>query len=311
MKILVIGGAGYIGTSLCNYLALQKKLQVTCLDTFWFGNFLNKKIKTIKADIRTYNFNKLNRFDVVIDLAYLSNDPLCDVDARHTWESGPLSVYKILEYCNKKNVNKFIFASSGSIYGLKKERNVTENLGLDPLTDYNKSKMICEKVVESYSKKINTAIIRPATVCGYSPRLRLDVVLNMFCYQAYFKKKILVLGGDQTRPLVNIIDMIRCYDFVIKNNVTGCYNLGFENKSVKQIASDVKKIIPCDITFKKSIDKRSYRINSDKILKIGFKPMHTSVDAIWQLKNAFEKNFLPSKINWNLEWLAKKKFLVS
>jgi nucleoside-diphosphate-sugar epimerase len=308
MNILIIGGAGYIGTNLCNYLS-NKRFNITCLDTFWFGDFLNKTVKKIKADIRNFDFNKLGKFDCVIDLAYLSNDPLCEVDARHTWESGPLSVYKILEFCKKKKINKFIFASSGSIYGLKKEKNVTEELGLDPLTDYNKSKMICEKVVESYNKILNTIIVRPATVCGASLRLRLDVVLNLFCYQAYFKKKISILGGKQTRPLVNIKDMIRSYEFFIKKNLKGCFNLGFENKTVEQIAKDVSKVIPCDISILKSNDNRSYRINSDKILKAGFKPEFGSMDAIYELKNIFDNDFKPSTINWNLNWLSKNKYI--
>jgi nucleoside-diphosphate-sugar epimerase len=308
MNILIIGGAGYVGTNLCNYLSI-KNFNITCLDTFWFGNFLNKDVKKIKADIRNFNFERLGKFDCVIDLAYLSNDPLCELDARHTWESGPLAVYKILEFCKKRKIKKFIFASSGSIYGLKKQKKVTEELGLDPLTDYNKSKMICEKVVESYNKDLNTVIIRPATVCGSSPRLRLDVVLNLFCYQAYFKKKISILGGKQTRPLVNINDMVRSYEFFINKNLTGCFNLGFENKTVKQIALDVRKIIPCDVSFLKSNDNRSYRINSDKILRAGFRPEFNSTDAIYDLKNIFDNNFKPSKINWNLNWLSKKKYI--
>ena len=109
MNILIIGGAGYVGTNLCNYLSL-KNFNITCLDTFWFGNFLNKRVKKIKADIRNFNFERLRKFDCVIDLAYLSNDPLCEVDARHTWESGPLAVYKILEFCKKRKIKKFIFA---------------------------------------------------------------------------------------------------------------------------------------------------------------------------------------------------------
>jgi nucleoside-diphosphate-sugar epimerase len=309
MNILIIGGAGYVGTNLCNYLS-KKDFTVTCLDTFWFGDFLNKNVKKIKADIRTFNFERIGKYDCVIDLAYLSNDPLCEVDARHTWESGPLAVYKILEFCKKRKIKKFIFASSGSIYGLKKEKHVTEELGLDPLTDYNKSKMICEKVVESYNKDLNTVIVRPATVCGISPRLRLDVVLNLFCYQAFFKKKISVLGGKQTRPLVNIKDMVRSYEFFLnKKNLSGCFNLGFENKTVKQIALDVKKIIPCDISFLKSNDNRSYRINSDKILRAGFRPEFNSADAVYDLKNIFDNNFKPSQINWNLNWLSKKKYI--
>lgn len=310
MNILVIGGAGYIGSKLCSFLQSVggSKYKITCLDTFWFGDYLDFSIKRIKADIRTYDFDKLKRYDVVINLAYLSNDPLCEIDSRFTWESGPLALYRILEYCKKKKIKKFIFASSGSIYGLKKEKKVTEILGLDPITDYNKSKMICEKVVESYNDYFQTIIIRPATVCGFSPRLRLDVVLNLFCFQAYFKKKIVVNGGSQTRPLVHIDDMVRCYYFFIKNNYTGCYNLGFENKKLIDIAHDVQKIIFCKIIIKKSNDRRSYNINSEKILKIGFKPKFTSTDAILDLRNNFDSKFKPSKKNWNLNWLREKIF---
>ena len=306
MKILIIGGAGYIGTKLCNYL-VSKNYKITCLDNFWFGDFLHKKVQKIKADIRYYNFNKLSKFDAVIDLAYLSNDPLCELDARHTWESGPLAVYKILDYCVKKQIKKFLFASSGSIYGLKKEKKVHEGLGLDPITDYNKSKMICEKVIQSYSDKIKYTIIRPATVCGFSDRLRLDVVLNLFCYQAYYKKKISITGGSQIRPLVHIDDMIRCYEFFIKKNIVGVFNLGFENKSISNIAKDVSRQINCKITYIKTNDPRSYRISSEKILKAGFQPKFNSIDAIKDIKYNFEKGFKPTKNNWNLAWLKANK----
>lgn len=309
MKVLIIGGGGYIGTNLCNYL-IQKKIQVTSLDTFWFGDYLNKRVKKIKADIRVFDFDKLPHYDAVINLAYLSNDPSCAIDARGTWEIGPLALYRILEFCKKIKTKKFIFASSGSVYGVKnKNLIIKEDVKLEPLTDYNKSKMICEKVVESYNKFFDCIIVRPATVCGYSPRLRLDVVLNLFCYQAYFKKKISILGGKQTRPLVNIKDMIRSYEFFIKKNLKGCFNLGFENKTVEQIAKDVSKIIPCNISVLKSNDNRSYRINSDKILKAGFKPEFDSMDAIYELKNIFDNNFKPSTVNWNLNWLSRKKYI--
>ncbi|MAH99271.1 MAG: NAD-dependent epimerase/dehydratase, partial [Euryarchaeota archaeon] len=207
-RIVILGGAGYIGTSLCNYL-VKKNYNVTCFDSFWFGDKLDKRVKKIRGDIRKNSFKFFKDKDVIINLAYLANDPLCEIDARGTWEIGPLAVYSSLEASLKYKVKKYIFASSGSIYGLKKEKKVTENLGLDPITDYNKSKMICEQVLKSFSDKIDTVSLRPATVCGSSPRLRLDVVLNLFCYQAYFEKKIKILGGNQIRPILHIDDMIR------------------------------------------------------------------------------------------------------
>ncbi len=307
-KILILGGAGYIGTVLSNFL-LSKKFKVTVIDNFWFGNFLQKKIKKIKKDIRSLNEKDFKNQDIVINLAYLSNDPLCEVNARDTWETGPLSTYQQLDFSLKSGVKKYIFASSGSIYGIKQEKKVTEELGLDPITDYNKSKMICEKVIESFDKKISTAILRPATVSGFSPRLRLDVVLNLFCYQAFFEKKITILGGNQIRPLVHIKDMVRSYEFVINKKLKGCFNVGFENLKVKDIANLVKRQIPCKINIKKSNDPRSYRMNSDKLLNHGFKPKHTLNDAINDIKINFEKGFKPTKKNWNLKWLLEKKVI--
>lgn len=307
-KILIIGGAGYIGTELSNYL-IKKKYKVSCLDTFWFNTKLDKKIKRIKLDIRNYNFSIFKNYDVVINLAYLSNDPLCEINARDTWESGPLATYYMMEACIKYKVKKFIFASSGSIYGLKKEKKVTEELGLDPITDYNKSKMICEKVIENYKNRIKIVILRPATVCGSSSRLRLDVVLNLFCYQAFYEKKIKILGGKQIRPLLHIKDMVNCYEFFIKNNFTGTYNVGFENLSVGYLAKKVSKYIPSKIITKKSNDPRSYRMNSDKLKKIGFKNQFNHTHAIIDLKNKFEQGFIPSDQNWNLRWLLKKKII--
>ncbi len=307
-KILIIGGAGYVGSELCNFL-YKKKYKVACLDSFWFKNKLNTNIIVIKKDIRKFKYSEFKNYDVVINLAYLSNDPLCEINARDTWEIGPLSTYHIMEACIKYKVKKFIFASSGSIYGLKKENKVTEKLGLDPITDYNKSKMICEKVIESYKDKIKIVVLRPATICGDSSRLRLDVVLNLFCYQAYFNKKINILGGEQIRPLLHIKDMINCYEFFIKKNVTGTFNVGFENLSVKNIARSVQSVIPSSIVVKKSNDPRSYRMNADKLINIGFKQKYNHIDAIIDLNKKFNSGFMPTSENWNLDWLLKKKVI--
>ena len=306
-NILIIGGAGYIGTELCNYL-VNKKYNVTCLDTFWFGNFLDKKVKKIKCDIRNLKSDIFKKRDVVINLAYLSNDPLCEINARGTWEIGPLATHFIMENCIKHKVKKFIILLRKYLW-FKKEKKVTENLGLDPITDYNKSKMITEKVVNSYSDKISTIILRPATVCGFSKRLRLDVVLNLFCYQAMFEKRINILGGKQIRPLVSIKDMVRCYEFFINSKHTGTFNVGFENQSVSEIAKTVSNLFNCKIEIKKSNDPRSYRIDSSKLIKLGFKPLYNHIDAAKDLKFAFQKKFKPSLINWNLKWLLDKKII--
>ena len=293
-NILVIGGAGYVGTSLCDYL-VKNNYNVTCFDAFWFGNKLDKKVKIIKGDLRKENFKFFKNIDVIINLAYLANDPLCEIDARGTWEIGPLAVYTTLEAATKYKVKKYIFASSGSVYGLKKEKKVTEKLGLDPITDYNKSKMICEQVLKSFSDRIKTISLRPATVCGFSKRLRLDVVLNIFSYQAFFNKKITIFGGNQVRPLLHIKDMIYAYEYFIKKNITGTFNVGFENYSVEKLATMVKENIDDDVVLdiEESNDNRSYHINSDKIFNVlGFKPKKNIDIAIKDLIAAFkEKKF--------------------
>lgn len=307
-KILITGAGGYIGTELCNSL-IEKNYNIVGVDTFWFGNKLNKKVKIIKSDIRALNRNTFKNVDTVIHLAYLSCDPLCEINARETWESGPLGLYHILEGCKKHKVKKFIFASSGSIYGIKKEKKVTEELGLEPMTDYNKSKMICEKVLDTYKDKMKIINLRPGTVCGASKRLRLDLLINIFAYQAYFNKTIQVNGGSQIRPVVNIKDMVLAYEFFLKKNISGTFNISCENKSVLQIAKMVTKIIPAKIKIIKNLDPRSYRMDSTKAKKIGFKTKFSINDAINDLNKIFKKGLKKSDIYWNIKWLLKHKLI--
>ena len=169
--------------------------------------------------------------------------------------------------------------------------------------------MICEKVLEGYEKNFKITVIRPATTCGYSKRLRLDVVLNLFCYQSFFIKKITVLGGNQIRPLLHIKDMISVYDFILKRNITGIYNVGFENLSIKKIATEIAKHTKTKIIFKKSNDPRSYRMNSDKIINKGFKPKYNYKNAIVELLNEFKKGYVPSIKDWNLKWVLKNNYV--
>ena len=150
-------------------------------------------------------------------MANIANDPSVDLNPTLSWEVNVLATKQILEKCIKSKVKHFIYASSGSVYGIKKERNVTEDLSLDPISTYNKTKMISEKVIESYKDHIKYHIVRPATVCGYSPRMRLDVTVNMFVYQSFFKKKINIFGGSQIRPNINIKDLTNVYLHFIKN----------------------------------------------------------------------------------------------
>lgn len=305
-NILITGAGGYVGTELSNYL-VKKNYNITAVDTFWFGNKLDKKIKIVKSDIRELNSKIFKNIHTVIHLAYLSCDPLCEIDARETWETGPLGLYHLLEGCKQNKIKKFIFASSGSIYGFKKDRKVTETLGLEPLTDYNKSKMICEKVLETYSKNFKIVNLRPGTICGVSKRQRLDLLVNIFAFQAFHKKEIIVNGGKQVRPILHIKDMILAYEFFLKKNISGTFNVSAENSSVYNIAKRVSKIIPCKIKIKKNLDPRSYRMDSSKLAKHGFKISFKVEDAVYDLKKKFSKNFKISDIYWNIKWLLKKK----
>jgi nucleoside-diphosphate-sugar epimerase len=169
--------------------------------------------------------------------------------------------------------------------------------------------MICEKVLNSYSNKIKTVILRPGTVCGFSKRLRLDLLVNIFAYQAYYKKEININGGKQIRPIIHIKDLVNSYEFFAKNNFTGTFNVSYTNKSVIEIGKMVPKIIPAKILLKKTLDPRSYRMDNSKLLKLGFKFNYEIEDAIHELKRLFISGFKPGVINWNIKWLLKNNFV--
>jgi nucleoside-diphosphate-sugar epimerase len=195
----------------------------------------------------------------------------------------------LVERAIAHKVKQFIFASSGSVYGVKEEPEVTEELSLVPISDYNKTKMISERVLLSYGDRITVNIIRPATVCGYSPRMRLDLSVNMLTVQALANGRITVFGGDQTRPNINLKDMIRVYHHFLANGAKypGIFNAGFENISILEIAERVKRHVPADIVVTPSNDPRSYRLSSKKLLATGFAPKFTVEDAIVEVIAAY------------------------
>ena len=309
-KILITGGCGYIGTNLVNHL-LKQNYKITVIDTQWFGNYLpkNKNLKVLKMDIRYLESNILFGHSTVIHLASISNDPSSDLNPKLAWEVGPLATHNLLELSKKAKIKNFIYASSGSVYGVSNKKRVNELTPKIPLSDYNKQKMVTEKVIESFSKNFRTVILRPATVCGVSPRLRLDVSVNLLTYQAFKKKEITVLGGKQVRPNIHIDDMISLYDFVLKKkNLRGIYNAGFENISILDIAKKIKKAINCKIKVKPSNDPRSYRLDSSKIIAKGFKPKKNIELGIAELLKYFDlKNYKLSTSNINLKLMNKIK----
>lgn len=316
MKILVTGGNGYIGNKLIPKLLFEKH-KVYSIDTDWFGNNLktNKNLIKFKTNLNNINKLKINKIDCIIHLASISNDPMAEIDKNLSWETSALGTEQLMKFAIKKKIKRIIYASSGSVYGIKKEKEVTEKLSLTPISLYNKVKMVTERVVLSYKDQIEVFIIRPATVCGFSRRMRFDVSVNALTFSALKNNKIDVNGGDQIRPNINIEDMINLYIFFLTKAKTyaGIYNAGFENLSILDLAKKIQKIIPSRIVVKKeSFDPRSYRISSKKLLGIGFKPKFTVEDAIHEIKNAFQKGILKDSpqfhsIKWLKQMYYKKK----
>lgn len=293
-NILITGGTGYVGTLLTETL-LKEGHKITVVDTMWFGNYLeeHKNLTLIKTDILNIDSIPMEGIDTIFHLANIANDPTGDLNSKLTWEVNVLASKLLVEKAIKSGVKQFIYASSGSVYGVKEEDQVTEDLDLIPISDYNKTKMVSERVFLSYKDQINTVIIRPATVCGYSKRMRLDVSVNMLTMQALTNKKITVFGGNQTRPNIHIQDMVNVYLHFLENNtLTGIYNAGFENISILDIAQKVANKINAEIIVSESNDPRSYRLNSDKLLLTGFKPQFTVQTAIDEITENYNKGIL-------------------
>ncbi len=307
-KIFITGGAGYVGAALTPYL-LSKGYEVTVYDLMIYGEEVlerNEKLKIIKGDIRNQNLLKKNiqGHDVVIHLACISNDPSFELNPS-LGKSINLDPFEpLVKISVESNVKRFIYASSSSVYGLKDDIEISEEVKLEPLTDYSKFKAECEKILKKYESNIFTPIIlRPATVCGYSPRQRLDVVVNILTNLAYNKRIVSVYGGKQLRPNIHIKDMVNVYETLIKADkslVSGeIFNAGYENRSVLDLAKLVKEVVGDDIKLQMfpTDDNRSYHISSKKIKKaLNFDSKFTIKDAIEDLQKAFEKNLLPNSL---------------
>lgn len=308
MKILVTGGCGYKGHVLIPKL-LVRGYEVIAFDLQWFGNYLlpHKNLSVIKGDVRDIESIPLNEVDCIIHLSSIANDPCSELDPQLTWEVSALATMQLADKARRKGIKRFIYASSGSVYGVKEELQVTEDLELKPISEYNKTKMVGERVLLSYQDDMVVQIVRPATVCGYSPRMRLDVSVNLLTMQALSKGKITIFGGDQVRPNIHIDDITDLYLHLIDHpEYTGIYNAGFENISIKDIGYLITKHIPAEILITASNDPRSYRINSDKLLTTGFKPKKTVDDAIKEIIQKYNNNELKDEDRfYNLKWMQQ------
>ena len=307
-NIFITGAAGYVGSVLVPAL-LSEGYSVTAFDIMIYGQSVLKphpNLKIVKGDIRDIKILKelIPGHDGVIHLACISNDPSFELNPK-LGKSINLDAFRpLVEISVKSGVNRFIYASSSSVYGIREEKDVHEGISLKPLTDYSKFKADCEKILlEFNSSDFTNIIIRPATVCGYAPRQRLDVVVNILTNLAYHKRIISVFGGDQLRPNIHISDMVESYLSLLKSPSklvkSEIFNAGYENQSVKSLAETVKEVIGEDVklNYTPTDDNRSYHISSKKIANVlGFVPKHTIKEAVQDLKLAFEKGLLPNSL---------------
>ena len=312
MKILVTGGCGYKGSILIPKL-LKQSHKVISIDTQWFGNFLpkHKNLKNIKMNVNDIDKISLKGVNTIIHLASIANDPMAELNKNLSWETSALGTFKLLNHAINNKVRRIIYASSGSVYGIKSDLKVHEGLSLNPISLYNKVKMVTERILMSYKDKIEVFIVRPATVCGYSPRMRFDVTVNALTISALKKGLINVYGGKQIRPNIHIDDITDLYLYLlkIKKKYSGIYNAGFENASIIKIAQSVSKITNAKIkVIENSDDPRSYRLDSSKLTNIGFKHKKTYIDAIFELKKLFVQKKLKNDLKfYSVKWLKSKK----
>lgn len=307
-RILVTGGAGYVGAVLVPAL-LQRGHAVTVVDLMLYGNDViaaHPDLKMVKGDIRDLDMLRrvLPGHNVVIHLACISNDPSFELNPE-LGRSINLNAFRpLVESARDAGIERFIYASSSSVYGVSEEPEVHEDVELQPLTDYSRFKADCEIILKEYaSETFCTVTLRPATVCGYSPRQRLDVVVNIFANLAYNNRKITVFGGSQIRPNIHIEDMVDAYLLMVEASSTvvngRVYNVGLENHTVLELADTVREVIGDDVILEVSQtdDPRSYRISSERIFdELGFRPRRSIHDAVKELRVAFDSGLLPRSL---------------
>ncbi len=310
-NVLVTGGAGYVGSALVPKLLLAGH-RVTVLDLYLYGDdiFLNhrknKNLIEIKGDIRdTKTVSKaLKGCDSVIHLACISNDPSYDLNPELGKSINFDSFSPLVQAAKNNGIELFIYASSSSVYGIKTEKNVTEDALLQPLTDYSKYKALCEEILQQeQGAGFSTCIIRPSTVCGYAPRLRLDLTVNLLTNLAINNGKITVFGGEQKRPNIHINDMVDLYLFLLQcknEKINGeTFNAGYENYTVMEIAKMVREAIGAHVTIEvtPTSDKRSYHVCSEKMRsKLGFAATRSVIEASRDLALAFKQGKVPEPL---------------
>ena len=315
-KIFITGGAGYVGTSLVPFL-LSKGHKITVYDRMYFtDSFLpknNNNLNIIKGDIRDSQkiYETCKGHDIFINLACISNDASFELDEKLSTSINMDAFEPMVIASKKAGIKRFIYASSSSVYGVSESKNVKEDHPLVPLTLYNKYKGMCEPLLLKHlDDNFHGVIFRPATVCGYSPRMRLDLSVNILTNFAINKNYIKVFGGSQLRPNLHILDYIDAVDLFINAPINKIdkqiFNVGFENLSIYEIAKIVKKEIQIlgksnkeiEIIITESNDNRSYHINSDKIFEVlGYKAKRNISNAVSDIFKSFNNNLIKDSFN--------------
>jgi len=307
--VMVTGGAGYVGSCLIPKL-LDAGHKVTVLDLFIYGTEVfngdgrHPNLRCVKGDIRDAAAvrDALTGCDAVIHLACISNDPSFELDPDLGRSINFDCFQPLVRAAKDAGVKRFIYASSSSVYGIKDDDNVTEDLALEPLTDYSKYKAMCEEVLDREREPgFVTLTLRPATVCGYAPRLRLDLTVNILTNHAINNGKITVFGGGQKRPNINIQDMtdlyVQCLQYPDEMIDGKVFNAGYENHTVMNIAEIVRDSIgqSVEIATTPTDDNRSYHVSSAKMQReLGFTPRYTIDDAVDSLRDAFAAGRVPN-----------------
>ena len=308
-RVLVTGGAGYVGAILVPQL-LERGYSVRVLDLYLYGDEVlqsvasHPSLEQINGDIRDRNLLErvMPGCDAVIHLACISNDPSFELNPELGKSINYDAFFDLVAVAKDSGVKRFIYASSSSVYGVKSDDNVTEDLPLEPLTDYSKYKALCEDVLlKVQSPDFTTVVLRPATVCGYSPRLRLDLTVNILTNYAVNARRITVFGGNQKRPNIHIDDMAAVYLRLLEapsDQIAGkVFNAGYQNHTVTELAETIRSVVgrSTEIVTTPSDDNRSYHISSEKIRReLGFVPTHTIEDAVRGLVDGFEAGRIPN-----------------
>jgi nucleoside-diphosphate-sugar epimerase len=306
--VYVTGGGGYVGAVLVPKL-LAAGYNVRVLDLFIYGEHVlpnHERLQTVKGDLRDAKLlaKTIPGCDAVIHLACISNDPSFELDPALGKSINFDAFEPLVKISCDSGVRRFIYASTSSVYGVKQDQDVTEDLPLEPLTDYSRFKAMCEEVLlKYYAPDFTCVTLRPATVCGYSPRLRLDLTVNILTNHAVNKGRITVFGGEQLRPNLHVEDMADLYVNLLQapgKQIAGkTWNAGYQNLKVREIAELVRGVVGknVEIVTEPTNDNRSYQVSSVKIEReFGFKPRHTVEDAVRDLKTAFESGKIPNPL---------------